>query len=279
MTKEIDLKEQRKLQVQGLSYIKKICDENEISYFLANGTLLGTVKYNGYIPWDDDIDICLKRKDYIKLLEVMENEKNEEYELLTVYNTKDYYYPYAKLVNKKTRVIENAKEIRKLGVYIDIFPIDYFDEDVMKYYHKIRFVRNMSARRIRIRNNLEKTSFNVKKEKKVHFKFIKNIIYTFVDIVSLPLGYNFWAKYLDKIVSKNACGNYAGVIYINPPKIFSTSLFDSTSEYEFESQMFTSVKDYDCYLSNLYGDYQKDLPEHQRRSHHQIKAYWRDDYE
>ena len=91
MTKEIDLKEQRKLQVQGLSYIKKICDENEISYFLANGTLLGAVKYNGYIPWDDDIDICLKRKDYIKLLEVMENEKNEEYELLTVYNTKDYY--------------------------------------------------------------------------------------------------------------------------------------------------------------------------------------------
>lgn len=60
MTKEIDLKEQRKLQVQGLSYIKKICDENEISYFLANGTLLGAVKYNGYIPWDDDIDICLQ---------------------------------------------------------------------------------------------------------------------------------------------------------------------------------------------------------------------------
>ena len=117
MTKEIDLKEQRKLQVQGLSYIKKICDENEIPYFLANGTLLGAVKYNGYIPWDDDIDICLKRKDYIKLLEVMENEKNEEYELLTIYNTKDYYYPYAKLVNKKT-IAEGSYDSAELIVTI-----------------------------------------------------------------------------------------------------------------------------------------------------------------
>lgn len=274
MTKEIDLKEQRKLQVQGLSYIKKICDENEISYFLANGTLLGTVKYNGYIPWDDDIDICLKRKDYIKLLEVMENEKNEEYELLTVYNTKDYYYPYAKLVNKKTRVIENAKEIRKLGVYIDIFPIDYLDDNVLDYYHKIRFVRNLVSRRMKIKKHIKKSNFKEFSEKKVKFKIFKDFIYELVSVLSLPLGYNFWAKKLDKLVQGQS-GNKLGRIYKDPINIFDSKLFSLSKEYVFEGHKFTSIANADKYLSQTYGDYKKELPKSKQITHHQMEVYER----
>lgn len=267
------MKEQRKIQLEGLLYIKKVCEENNITYFLASGSLLGAIKYKGYIPWDDDIDICLKRSDYNKLLKVMDKENNKEYKLLTPYNTKDYYYPYAKLVCTKTKVIENAKDIKEYGVFIDVFPIDYFDN--IKKFRNIKHIRNLCTRRMKIKNNKEKANLKESVPKKVLFKKIKNFQYSVISFVTLPLGYTFYAKFLDKISSRSKRGKYIGILYKNPYKCFDAKLFDEIAEYVFEGYTFTSVKNYDDYLTNLYGDYRKDLPIDKRYSHHQIKAYWR----
>ena len=121
--KIVTLDEQREIQLNGLLYIKNLCKKNNIPYYLISGTLLGAVKYKGYIPWDDDIDIALIREDYQKLIKIIEQDKNPDYEVLTMYNTKDYYYSYAKLVNTKTKLTENAKEIKKNGSIYRYFSI------------------------------------------------------------------------------------------------------------------------------------------------------------
>lgn len=270
--KEISLEVQKEIQIKGLLYLKEVCEKNNIPYFLANGSLLGAVKYGGYIPWDDDIDVYLKRNDYLKLLKVMEKEKNE-YKLLTAYNTKDYYYPYAKLVNTKTKVYENAKDIKDYGVFIDVFPLDYFDD--VKRYERIRFLRNLASKRMKIQNYIQKSNLKNHDNEKISHEKLKNFVYTVFSFITMPFGYNFYARHLDKVSSRRKRGRYIGIIYKNPPKIFEASLFDEMGEYTFEKHTFTSVKDYDKYLSNLYGDYKKELPDDKKYSHHQIKAYWR----
>ena len=271
----VSREDQRKIQLNGLLYIKRICEENDIKYFLASGTLLGAVKYKGYIPWDDDIDICLFRSDYLRLIDAIEKDNNPDFEMLTVYNTKDYYYPYAKLVHKRTKLLDNAKEIKKMGVFIDIFPMDSFNSNVEEIFKKYRFLRNLTSKRMKIKNNIEKSNFLKPEKKEIKYKFIKDLIYEIVHIISLPLGYNYWAKLLDKKLSQKKGYEYVAILYKDVPKIFPFKLFQEISEYEFEGYRFTSVKNYDCYLSTIYGKYKKDLPKNKQITHHQLYAEWR----
>lgn len=274
--KILSLEEQRKIQLNGLLYIKDLCEKNNIPYYLISGTLLGAVKYKGYIPWDDDIDIALIREDYLKLISIIEQNKNPDYEILTMYNTKDYYYSYAKLVNTQTKLTENAKEIKKMGVFIDIFPLDYADDEVENLFKKTRFIRNLAAKRMKIKNSIQKTKLLPQPEKKIKNKFIKDIIYNIVDIMSLPLGYQYWVKKLDKIISKKRTGKYLGYLYKEELTILNCKLFKEYDIYEFEGYNFTSIKNSDKYLKETYGDYWLDPPKEKQRSHHQLTATWRD---
>lgn len=273
--KKASLQEQREIQYNGLLYIKSICKKNNIPYYIISGTLLGAVKYKGYIPWDDDIDIALKRDDYLKLIDLLEKENNGDYEVLTMYNTKDYYYPHAKLVSKTTKLIDNAKEIKKLGVFVDIFPMDCFNDDIEKIFRKTRFVRNLVSKRMRIKASIKKTRLLEEKKQNVKFLYFKKIAYNMIDILSMPLGYNFWVKLLDKFLSKHKEGKYYALLYLDELNYFDVKLFNEFDEYLFEDDMFTSIKDYDFYLRKLYGNYVQDPPLSMQRSHHQLQIYWR----
>ena len=275
MSRKLSLDEQRKIQLDGLLYIKKMCDSNNIKYYLGSGTLLGAVKYQGYIPWDDDIDIFLLRNDYEKLLNVLDFDENDDFKVLTCYNTKDYYYPYAKLVSTHTKLIDNAREIKELGVFVDIFPIDFFPDNVEEYYNKIRFVRNLATKRMSIKDNIVKSKNEEKIFKKVKFKFLKDLVYEFVSVITLPLGYNFWTKVLDKL-AKRKNGDKAAQVYLDPLEVFDADLFSDFGEYNFEGNTFTSVANYDEYLSQTYGDYKKELPKSKQITHHQMEVYERD---
>lgn len=273
--KKLSFQEIRKIQIEELLYVKKLCEKNNLTYFIISGTLLGAVKYKGYIPWDNDIDIALLRKDYLKLIEIIEKDNNQDFEVLTIYNTRDYYYPYAKLIDKKTKLVDNAKEINKMGVFIDIFPMDYFNDDVCLQFNKLNFIRNMVSKRMRIKNQLKKTMIYEEKEKDINFITFKTIIYNIVDLISRPLGYNFWVKILDKVSSKNKEGKYLAFLFINKLYYFDIELFSETANYTFENNIFSSIKDYDFYLKKIYGDYMKELPLSKQRTNHQFDVYWR----
>ena len=145
---ELSLEEIRNIELNMLNYIKEKCNENNIKYYLYAGSLAGALKYNNFLPNDNDIDIVLLRNDYEKLLSILE--QDEKYLLLTPYNNKNYYYPFAKLVDKNTKIIENSRvKINELGVYIDIFPMDNIPKYFKKIYlFKMRIYKNLLLTKI-----------------------------------------------------------------------------------------------------------------------------------
>ena len=199
---KLNLEEIQKIELDILIYLDKICKENNIKYYLSSGTLLGAIKYKGFIPWDDDIDVVLFRSDYLKLIDVL-GKNDEKYKILSIYNTEDYYYPFAKLVDTRTVLIENSKKIKDMGVYIDIFPIDgYITENIEKEISQLRILRNLMVRRYRIKNCIRNNfDYIIDGKTNVKHKKIKDIIYGFIDYITLPLGYNFYTKLFDKKIS------------------------------------------------------------------------------
>ena len=96
--KKIELPEIKKLEVEMLKIIDKLCRNNNIQYFAIGGTLLGAIGHNGFIPWDDDIDIALTFENYQKLLKLLEKECiNGKFKILNDSNNKNYYYPFSKM--------------------------------------------------------------------------------------------------------------------------------------------------------------------------------------
>ena len=140
--KEINLEKIKKSEIDILKYIEKICKENNIKYSLMDGSLLGAVRHNGFIPWDDDIDIMLLREDYDKLKRVILNDSNNSrylYMSNDLYD--DYLYPYAKLIDTETSAKETGiKAPKNYGIFVDIFPIDKIPIDSRE---KNRFLKKV----------------------------------------------------------------------------------------------------------------------------------------
>lgn len=267
---ELSIEEIRKLQLEALLYIKDICKKYDIKFFLTGGTLLGAIKYKGYIPWDDDIDIGLLRDDYKRLIDILIKQENDTYKVLSIYNCKDYYYPFAKLVNKKTRLVEGGKGIKDLGVYIDIFYLADVPDDFEKYYRSFHIIRNLTDKRMRIKSNAQNSN--------VRFKRIKDAIYGVVDVISLPLGYNFWAKLLDRRMNSYKAENttFVAPVY-GGNKVFKLRK-DKVSdlvEAIFENNTFYISRNYDEYLTRVYGNYMEDIPAERKKHPHQSQAFWR----
>lgn len=113
-------------ELQMLLEVDTICKRHGLCFFLAEGTLLGAVRHNGFIPWDDDLDIAMPRKDYQRFSEIAKNELSEKYYYQDVQSDENYYRIAAKIREKNTLFQEDADnhDLSAQGIYIDIFPLD-----------------------------------------------------------------------------------------------------------------------------------------------------------
>ncbi|MCR5237739.1 MAG: LicD family protein [Lachnospiraceae bacterium] len=114
-----------------LEVIDRICRKHNLRYYAEYGTLLGAVRHKGFIPWDDDFDISMKRSDYLLFLKVARDEMPEDYQLLSVYNNPEYDNFLSRVVNRNFISVEKdfleANHNFPFAVGVDIFPLDYFD--------------------------------------------------------------------------------------------------------------------------------------------------------
>ena len=120
------LKHLQKVQLMILKDFIKICEENKINYFVYGGTLLGTIRHEGFIPWDDDIDVIMFRKDFEKFNKIMTNKPNKKYNFFNVLNEETYHYTFARLFLKNTLYEEdwNNQVNYTQNIYMDIFILD-----------------------------------------------------------------------------------------------------------------------------------------------------------
>ncbi|MBQ1171354.1 MAG: LicD family protein [Lachnospiraceae bacterium] len=120
-------------QLEVLSELERICKKYNLEYFAGSGTLLGAVRHKGFIPWDDDIDVAMKRSDYMKLMNVIVQEMPSDFWVKTIYNAQDWDNTFARVVNTKTIPLSGEKLERFHGAPfatgLDIFPMDYLPKD------------------------------------------------------------------------------------------------------------------------------------------------------
>lgn len=273
--KEMTLVEIRECTLGILDYIDRICKANSLQYFLCGGTLLGALRHKGFIPWDDDIDIMMPRKDYEMLSKVWPDDSC--YKFLNHSNTHNFPFAYGKAINSRTLKIEPyRKDCQLIGVDVDIFPIDNIPEDSREarvFFKKIAKLQSIT--------NLQIAEFS--KSKSFLHRFYYNYRVGYRRTIEL-LGFSsvdkvvndfssFAQRYNDK--ETPFCGitaiSHYGVKEKNPKKNYL-----STIEVPFEGKMYPAPIGYDEYLSQLYGhEYMQLPPMEMRQTHHSYKAFWK----
>lgn len=258
LLERLNVEEIQGIQLEILKDVASFCDKHKIKYFLGCGTLCGAIVREGFFSWDNDIDILIPRCDYERFIEIYCSDKLK---VLTCKN-KDYYYPYAKVVDTRTIAYECKNNICDYGVFIDVFPLDGVPNKFYLYMLKPLKYLMMS----RWGCYLDKRNMIIK------------VIYKIVSICTMPFPNNFFAKILNRICRKcdiNKCKKTGIVVhYRKYSELVDSSIFDKRVKVKFEGSMFYAPKRYDEYLRSLYGDYFVE-DEHECKEH--FRAYWKKD--
>jgi lipopolysaccharide cholinephosphotransferase len=261
MKTELSLPEIKTIAFDILKHFALFCEQNGIRFYLSNGTLLGAVKYGGFIPWDDDIDVFVPRGDYDRLIKIYEN--SEQYHLFSRERDLDFRFPFAKLCDMTTLKVEmNINNGVQLGVDIDIFPLDSCSKNILRP-NTQRMLRIYQAGCI-----LSKiTSF---KEKPIYKRAMI--------VCCRLLGFKFFCNNLTNVImrDKNRGNEFKGCLawpIYGEREFVPAEVFSEIIMVEFESEKFPAPIGYDVYLRSLYGDYKKDPPVNNQVSHHKYTAY------
>ncbi|MBR1464051.1 MAG: LicD family protein [Prevotella sp.] len=262
--KLISFDEHKAIQIEILQHVHDFCQSHGIQYTLAYGTLLGAVRHGGYIPWDDDIDIAMLRKDYDRFAEEF-NHNAGFYHFYDSRNDKDVNILFGKVADTRTMVIEGGNT-KNLGVAIDVFPIDDMCntyDDSVKYHKSLRLLKVIDVMKCR------KVSEVRKLWKKIFFVIVK-LLFAWCPLHQLSLKLMTLYKYHHCPDSK-----YVGWIYEMDKKITERRIWEEYISISFEGRHFVALKDYDTYLKSEYGDYMKLPPEKDRVPQHDFyKMYW-----
>lgn len=137
------------VELDLLHELLRVCEKHDIKVFAFAGTLLGAIRHKGFIPWDDDIDVCMDRENYDKLLEIADEFRNP-YFLQTALNDREYFFGYARLRNSSTTglIIGNESPCYNNGIYIDVFVLDgytYNECKLRKQIDKRNFLQRIAA--------------------------------------------------------------------------------------------------------------------------------------
>lgn len=248
--RQINKNEIRNREIAILKYIKNICEENNLKYYLYAGTLVGALEYQDFLPTDDDIDIVLARPDYEKLLNLLKN--NHKYTLFTPYENKEYYYPFAKLSDNETIIKEKSRlNIEGLGIHVDIFPMD----GLPKYFKKLYLLKMRFLKKILLTKMVEKPK--IKKIKHLYYLF-KYYILIMVDNIFRSKENNYFALLIDKKSQKYNYENSTYISLINygnrNSNYIDKDLFSEQKIYYFRDDYYTSSKNSETLIKKIYGN-------------------------
>lgn len=269
MCKNISIEEMKDLQINILKNIDKFCNSNNIRYTLMFGSLLGAVRHQGYIPWDDDVDIAMLRPDYERFIKSY-NKNQVIYHVYDYRYDDEYTHPYAKIADTRTVLVECVNE-KSIGINIDLFPIDYVSnsiEESKKLIHRLDLIKKI------YRIKLIKPGIKNVWWKRIVIRIAKIMMLTFTMKKLTEKECNLFfrckrddADFVAIAVDPEINASCRGIC----PKSF----FENYIDVKFGSYEFKAIAEYDKWLIQMYGDYMTPPAIGQRTSPHTLnKVYW-----
>lgn len=271
--KPMEPDEYKRIIKKMLGFIHKVCTENGIHYYVAYGTLIGTVRHSGFIPWDDDIDIWMPNKDYLKFKEIIKT--SNTYYILSAEDNKYYYNVFSRICSKEGILkLNGVPDIKNFGPFIDVFQLHKatYDKnertklykDILKYNKLIQYSLPLTYYK----------SLSVKRKLKLVSIFPSYIYNRFF------IGIEELKKKRDTIICQYDNNDTDLYYTVSENRYSDTILFtkkdlNSPINHKFEDIEVCIPGNYHELLTRRFGDYMKLPPIEQRKSHHHFTAYWR----
>ena len=263
---EYDPKTLQKLKDLELKILKefiRICDENDLEYYLMYGTLIGAIRHKGFIPWDDDIDVAMLREEYDKFVEVMKDYKSDTFEFLSP-QTHDLYRPMYSILSLKGTNVERIYDRNtdfNIGICIEIFVLENAPKSYLK--QKLYRIRVPLFQKFLLSFGLTYNDIYPSETKQKIGRTIRKIYKI------LKINNEFMKKRTSKIVnygekdSNYVCdiGNDDDMI------IYDKSIFKPAKKTKFEDIEAKIPNDYDTCLKLIYGEYMKIPPKEEQINH------------
>jgi len=253
----------KQIELQILKYVSSVCDKLGLRYYLAYGTLIGAIRHQGFIPWDDDIDIVMPRNDYNQLLSYFKNEDVTSNYKCLIPLEEGYFYEFAKVIDKTTSYNDPRTSARESGIWIDIFPMDGLDiRDKFTHYTLLLLNR---CRVASVNRQLPNKNVGI----------VLPFIYIFWKICRW-IGYEFFLRNSIKVSQKYKYdeSEYVGYASSYPAhnKYLKKEWFNNYVYVDFENHKFKAPAGYNDYLISQYGDYME-IPPLDKRVSHNVVAY------
>lgn len=256
--------EVRERQLQILTTVADHCQAAGLTFFLAGGTLLGAVRHQGFIPWDDDIDIALPRPDYEQFLREFDYPGLDVGSLRT---NSHWPYPFAKVWQVGTILIEEADVGEPFGVNIDVFPIDGLPANPLLarcLIRRVLFLRVLLALQLMVPNGRR--------------AWHKDTIIRIGRALLRRVPPESFAQWITRLATTHPYPGsvFSGIVVwqYGLREITRTTNFAASLPLRFEGQEFPVPAGYKAWLTGTFGDFGTPPPREQQLSHHSYLAYW-----
>ena len=285
VTRELTFKELQQTTLAMLRDVAEFCDKNGLRYVICGGTLLGAVRHHGFIPWDDDIDISMPRPDYLRFIETY-NGSNPRYTVKSVENDSMYWRTFAKVFDNHTYLQEDNIRLEKPGnaVFLDIFPVDGLPKS--RFQQKLLFKEQEFLNFLHHGSAWTYTRSHRYDDSKSHLAPMKNFVRTTLKFVAVTVLRPLPALKIVQFINKNAsrwdyetAEEVAAIVdchYGGDCERMPRDVFEARKKFVFEGQVFWGPGCWELYLENLYGDYMTLPPADRQVTHHDFKAFWKD---
>ena len=270
----------RRLQLTELEILKeavRVCETNGLRYFLMSGTLLGAVRHGGFIPWDDDVDIAMPRRDYEQFLHLCKEQLDPKYYVHCNSTDRFYWLPYAKI--RKHNTIFDEVDLAHLdvpkGIYVDVFPLDNANTQASLFQAAQARVVRAIGMIIFYRKGVF-FSRDIRRESTSVRTFLKALLKVLVVSVSHLLSMHALSRLQQRVMSWNR--NDDAPCYVSLwsryrwfQQPIPKDRYLPAAEVGFEGENFSAPRDWDYILTGVYGDYMVLPPEDGRVTHRPVR--------